>query len=52
LEEGPHAGVSLDAETLQREFLAACDWDQQTCKPSRAKLEELGLQDVADALYK
>jgi aldehyde:ferredoxin oxidoreductase len=51
LEEGPHKGFSLDAETLQREFLAACDWDQQTCKPSRAKLVELGLQDVADVLY-
>jgi len=52
LEEGPHKGFSLDTETLQREFLAACDWDQQTCKPSRAKLEELGLEDVADVLYK
>jgi aldehyde:ferredoxin oxidoreductase len=52
LEEGPHKGLSLDAETLQREFLAACDWDQQTCRPSRAKLAELGLEDVADVLYK
>jgi aldehyde:ferredoxin oxidoreductase len=52
LEEGPHKNLSLDAETLQREFLAACDWDQQTCKPSRAKLEELGLEDVADVLYR
>ena len=52
LEEGPHKGLTLDAETLQREFLAACDWDQQACKPSRAKLAELGLQDVADVLYK
>jgi aldehyde:ferredoxin oxidoreductase len=52
LEEGPHKNVSLDTETLQREFLAACDWDQQTCKPSRAKLEELGLEDVADVLYR
>ncbi len=51
LMEGPHKGFSLDAETLQREFLAACDWDQQTCKPSRAKLEELGLEDVARVLY-
>ncbi|MDP2949931.1 MAG: aldehyde ferredoxin oxidoreductase C-terminal domain-containing protein, partial [Chloroflexota bacterium] len=51
LAEGPHKDFSLDTETMQREFLAACDWDQQTCKPSRAKLEELGLQDVADALY-
>ncbi|MGQ9573224.1 MAG: aldehyde ferredoxin oxidoreductase family protein [Dehalococcoidia bacterium] len=51
LAEGPHAGFTLDTETLQREFLAACDWDQQTCKPSRAKLEELGLADVAAVLH-
>jgi aldehyde:ferredoxin oxidoreductase len=51
LAEGPHKDFSLDTETLQREFLAACDWDQQTCKPSRAKLEELGLEDVAKVLY-
>ncbi|KPJ50510.1 MAG: hypothetical protein AMJ38_01685, partial [Dehalococcoidia bacterium DG_22] len=51
LGEGPHKDFSLDTETLQREFLAACDWDQGTCKPSRAKLEELGLEDVAKVLY-
>jgi aldehyde:ferredoxin oxidoreductase len=50
-EVGPHKGFTLDGDTLQREFLAACDWDQQTCVPSRAKLEELGLEDVAQALY-
>ncbi len=50
-EAGPHAGFSLDTETLQREFLAACDWDQETCKPSRAKLEELGLADVAKVIH-
>jgi aldehyde:ferredoxin oxidoreductase len=49
--EGRHKGFSLDTETLQWEYLAACDWDQQTCKPSRAKLEELGLEDVARVLY-
>ncbi len=50
-EVGPHKGFTLDGDTMQREFLAACDWDQQTCMPSRAKLEELGLEDVAQALY-
>jgi aldehyde:ferredoxin oxidoreductase len=49
-EEGPHKDFTLDGDTIQREFLAACDWDQQTCLPSRAKLEELGLADVAQAL--
>ena len=50
LSEGPHAGVTLDVDTLQREYLQACDWDPETCKPSRAKLEALGLSDVADAI--
>jgi aldehyde:ferredoxin oxidoreductase len=50
-ETGPHKDFTLDGDTMQREFLAACDWDQQTCMPSRAKLEELGLEDVAQALH-
>ncbi len=51
LEAGPHKGFTIDCDTMQREFLAACDWDQETCTPSRAKLEELGLEDVARALH-
>ena len=50
LSEGPNAGVRLDVETLQREFLEECGWDPATSKPSRAKLEELGLADVAAAI--
>ncbi len=49
-EAGPHQGVTLDTQSLEKEFLQACDWDLETAKPSRAKLEELGLQDVADAI--
>ena len=45
--EGPLAGVTVDEETLDREFLAAMDWDPRTTRPSRKKLEELGLEDVA-----
>ena len=51
LEAGPHAGVTLDTDTMEKEFLQACDWDLETAKPSRAKLEELGLKDVAQVLY-
>ena len=47
---GPLADVILDVETLETDFLNACDWDTATCAPSRAKLESLGLSDVADAL--
>ncbi len=50
LAEGPHTGVRLDVDTLQRDYLEACGWDLQTCRPGRAKLEELGLADVADVL--
>jgi aldehyde:ferredoxin oxidoreductase len=49
-ETGPHQGVTLDTEALEKEFLQACDWDLETAKPSRRKLEELGLQDVAEAI--
>jgi aldehyde:ferredoxin oxidoreductase len=48
---GPLQGIKLDTETLEREFLKACDWDTETCKPSKAKLESLGLPEVAAALH-
>jgi len=48
---GPLEGVKLDTELLETDFLKACDWDLETCKPSKAKLESLGLKDVAAALH-
>ena len=33
------------------EFYTECGWDLKTGWPTRAKLEELGLKDVADELY-
>jgi aldehyde:ferredoxin oxidoreductase len=50
LAAGPHEGVTLDTETLEREFLQAANWDLETAAPSRKKLEELGLKDVAEAI--
>jgi aldehyde:ferredoxin oxidoreductase len=47
---GPLQGIRLDTETLEKEYLAACDWDTETCKPSATKLEKLGLKEVAAAL--
>ena len=51
LSTGPHAGFGLDTETLEVEFLQACDWDTATCKPSTAKLEALGIGDVAPMIH-
>jgi aldehyde:ferredoxin oxidoreductase len=50
-EKGPLAGKSVDEETLNRDFFAAMDWDLKTAKPSKNKLLELGLEDVAKALW-
>jgi len=49
--EGPLAGVTVDEDTMIKEYLAAMDWDAKTAKPSKKKLQELGLDDVAKDLW-
>ena len=49
--EGPLAGVTSDIETQIDETLKALDWDSVTTKPSKKKLLELGLDDVARELW-
>jgi aldehyde:ferredoxin oxidoreductase len=51
MKEGPLAGKTIDGEALTREFYKAMDWDLKTAKPSKRKLLELGLDDVAKALW-
>ncbi len=51
LQAGPTAGREIDIETLRREYLLAMDWDPESGKPSKRKLLELGLEDVAEALW-
>jgi hypothetical protein len=48
---GPLAGIKLDTERLEVDFLRACDWDVNSCTPSAAKLQALGLPEVAAALH-
>jgi aldehyde:ferredoxin oxidoreductase len=50
-EEGPLAGVRADIEAQVYWCLGALDWDRVTTKPSRQKLLELGLTDVAEELW-
>jgi aldehyde:ferredoxin oxidoreductase len=51
LKEGPLAGVTVDEDTMIKEYLTAMDWDLKTGKPSKRKLLELGLADVAQKLW-
>ncbi len=51
LEEGPLAGVTADVKAQNYWCLGALDWDMKTTKPSKNKLLELGLNDVAEELW-
>ncbi len=50
-EVGPRAGITLDRDEVFNEYLTAMDWDIKTGKPSKKKLLELGLEDVAQELW-
>ena len=50
-EEGPLAGVTADLEHQVYWCLGALDWDKDSTKPSRQKLVELGLNDIAEELW-
>jgi aldehyde:ferredoxin oxidoreductase len=48
--KGPNQGVVLNEDEMYNDFLRVMDWDLKTTRPSREKLIELGLGDVADEL--
>ena len=50
-ETGPLAGVTADIEAQNYWNLGALDWDRVTTKPSKKKLLELGLEDIAKELW-
>jgi aldehyde:ferredoxin oxidoreductase len=50
-EDGPLAGVTVDLEAQAYWNLGALDWDPETTRPSRKKLLELGLDDIAEELW-
>ncbi len=51
LDSGPNKGITVDIGTMVREYLEYVDWDVKTAKPSRKRLEKLGLHEVIDSLY-
>ncbi len=51
LPDGPTAGKQVDSKTMKKEYFQTLDWDVETGKPSKAKLVEMGLEDVAEAIW-
>ena len=51
LTEGPLAGITVDIDRLVEDYFQAMDWDLATGKPSRRRLEELGLEAIAEDLH-
>ncbi len=48
---GPLAGVSADIDAQNYWCLGALDWDRVTTRPSKKKLLELGLNDIAEEFW-
>jgi aldehyde:ferredoxin oxidoreductase len=46
LAEGPLKGVTIDIDTLSREYRTAMGWDPETGVPTKNTLEELGLSEL------
>ncbi len=50
-EQGPMTGVSADAQAQIYWTLGAMDWDRHTTVPSKKKLLQLGLVDIAEDFW-
>jgi aldehyde:ferredoxin oxidoreductase len=50
LKDGPVADVTIDEDTMIKEYFNTMDWDLKTAKPSKEKLQELGLDYVAEEI--
>jgi aldehyde:ferredoxin oxidoreductase len=48
-EEGPVAGVTLDVDSLAREYRQAMGWDPDSGRPDDATLNKLGLKDLVES---
>ncbi|MCX6012467.1 MAG: aldehyde ferredoxin oxidoreductase family protein [Chloroflexi bacterium] len=48
---GPAAGKTVNIDYRLQEYFRVMDWDPKTAKPSKQKLTDLGLGDVAAVLY-
>jgi hypothetical protein len=52
VEGSPHDGPEQFARDMIKDYLKAMDWGLAGTRPSQAKLQRLGLKDVAKDLYR
>jgi aldehyde:ferredoxin oxidoreductase len=50
-QEGPTAGFSVDSGLILSEYLDAMQWSHEDGRPSKRRLLELGMEDIAQDLY-
>jgi aldehyde:ferredoxin oxidoreductase len=48
LKEGPLAGVTIDVDSLAREYRQAMGWDAETGVPAKDTLQKLGLAELVE----
>ena len=51
LPDGPTAGNEVDLDVMRKDYFQAMDWDTESGKPSKTKLLEMGLTNVAEAIW-
>ena len=51
LKGGPTEGFTVDSELILSEYLDAMNWSHEDGRPSKAKLDELGMADIIRDLY-
>ena len=51
LDDGPTKGITVNLQQLCREYYQEMGWDQATGKPSRERLQELGLSHLAADIW-
>ena len=52
LKAGPTKGISVDLDTMTKEFCKEMDWDPVTCRPAKKRMEELGLEWLIKDVWK
>lgn len=51
MKEGPLKGVTVDVESMVKEYYETMGWDPETGRPSKERLLQLGLEEAAKQLW-